>query len=1292
MLLSCLQALPLHEATHNIPIGLGPPWMNKAKVLLLTLLPSSSTNVRRASAEGLALLATLGVTEDAHFLQSALLHSLDEIMQSNKSDGKARTHALDLVSAARAGSLLTLACIQRTASNVAKRKLARARGRLYGTNTDQSIDKSNDNLPVLQMMTRILPSAACHGFKEQIVVKTYAIYSFTVLLMYSTRLSATRIGEDDKQLLRKGIELVEDNFSASWTAASNEIDKGQEADRLDCEIAFVAVLLRLMTFLLPFLHHTKSEDDGIARRFSVFATLSLENLGTHPVIFVEALAFYEVSSTHQNLFPKPSRKLRYTENSIISCLPSIFKAICPNKTDVFGCSVSKSGHIFSFRKCMKAAIFLVRLLPLRNGTGDFWTPMMASSVLMSTLEVVCGSRRNEHVTHTIATNRQMNYTLDDDTSLEYDIFITLLDLLLLSDTSDSMEKKKKHLLRCILLARQVVARLSMGDGTEMKRNETRESVVAEAISQAIIDSSYIYNITSVARWQVKCLCMQLATDALQQLRIVEAVNTNSSDESKSSHFDLLTATKMFEKHGKRIVITTNEPLSSRLVFHLEDILSSACMSSVATVDQAELRNLQVNSMEFVRTIVDSFAQVQDPEEPSKCILYQYSSQILSSVKSALSAPGKKQSKQLSSLFLAGCEVLQCIVKNKLLTDEGVAKRLLSTISPIEESSQFSYLDGFRAEFSHSTPGLTVRVMGTLTLGNILLSRRMNLEVHFVENVANEIVKDRLGIATYLAGAAIDGCRILLSQKLSLIGMRLGDDTTTPENIRNSGFFYQNFNDLDDLIKSVLTSTWTQCASSSLDELVDQLNAESSDDSCRELCSSWIKALIPLVLSGLYSGIDALCGLTKQSKALDWHSTGSIDPTIVLNDSMYCIGRILSSERLASWVEFDDDIDTIINLTCDAILSPIFSDVVVLQPCDESTINEACNLIKMYAKSSLFVAERNPTFLIFLLNSLKKPVDTTLFEQNDQVDDVVVTCLLAASEMILHKQVLVNASVVKSMMHHSMKILLSQKITNREKIRDGAKVLLKICLLDRSSSTLDDVEKILCQFASNDLWEEWAMIVGLDADVSPFQSSVHILQKLLRNPNPSKSHTAAVVGVRLLFQNLITMSPNLIGRVFYDIGADIVNLLYTYGTMKVQPADADVTLYRTAICADSMKIILLAYRHISNESNEESNMITFLNVIFEVFLAVIRFNGLPNHPSPEKEYGDPGLGRICAQAILFVARTTPIPFKQCVAMLPNDNIERTLLEYAVRAEMNGYVVVAPTVEPIKKKLNLKSFQK
>jgi hypothetical protein len=63
IILSCLKSIPQYESTHNIPISLGPQWMNMAKDLLLTLLPSPSTLVSRAAAEGLALLATLGVTE-----------------------------------------------------------------------------------------------------------------------------------------------------------------------------------------------------------------------------------------------------------------------------------------------------------------------------------------------------------------------------------------------------------------------------------------------------------------------------------------------------------------------------------------------------------------------------------------------------------------------------------------------------------------------------------------------------------------------------------------------------------------------------------------------------------------------------------------------------------------------------------------------------------------------------------------------------------------------------------------------------------------------------------------------------------------------------------------------------------------------------------------------------------------------------------------------------------------------------------------------------------------------------
>lgn len=228
VLLACLDALPLHEATHNIPIGLGPPWMNKAKDLLLTLLPFTSNIVRRAAAEGLALLATLGVTEDAHTLQSTVLHSLDEVMQGNQPDGKPRIPVAP-VSAARAGSLLTLACIQRTTHHITEKHRVRARGR--STNTSAVTEVQNDSLPTIQMMTRIIPSLACHGIlrdKEAFVVRTYAIHSFGLIITYSSRLDQGKLSIESLHLLKKAVEVVEGNFLAAWTSVSSQFDGGQE--------------------------------------------------------------------------------------------------------------------------------------------------------------------------------------------------------------------------------------------------------------------------------------------------------------------------------------------------------------------------------------------------------------------------------------------------------------------------------------------------------------------------------------------------------------------------------------------------------------------------------------------------------------------------------------------------------------------------------------------------------------------------------------------------------------------------------------------------------------------------------------------------------------------------------------------------------------------------------------------------------------------------------------------------------------------------------------------------------
>lgn len=196
--------------------------MSKAKDMLLTLLPSSSHVVRRAAAEGLALLATLGVSADAHFLQSTVLHSLDEVMQGNQPDGKQRAIPLEAVSAARAGSLLTLGCIQRTAYNIQTERSARTRGRGNSVAKDDE-----DTLPTLQMMTRLLPSLACYGVRDYFNVRTYALHSFGVLLAYSNRVD-DNLNAEDTHLLKKGVEIVEDNFLAAWTVASFDYDRGNE--------------------------------------------------------------------------------------------------------------------------------------------------------------------------------------------------------------------------------------------------------------------------------------------------------------------------------------------------------------------------------------------------------------------------------------------------------------------------------------------------------------------------------------------------------------------------------------------------------------------------------------------------------------------------------------------------------------------------------------------------------------------------------------------------------------------------------------------------------------------------------------------------------------------------------------------------------------------------------------------------------------------------------------------------------------------------------------------------------
>ena len=93
---------------------------------------------------------------------------------------------------------------------------------------------------------------------------------------------------------------------------------------MSSEAAFLAVLLRLMTFLLPSLRHLKEENPDIAYRFSIMGTLMLESYGSHPVVVMEAAALFESLAANQQLLPPPSRVLLYSESAILSSVPFLF--------------------------------------------------------------------------------------------------------------------------------------------------------------------------------------------------------------------------------------------------------------------------------------------------------------------------------------------------------------------------------------------------------------------------------------------------------------------------------------------------------------------------------------------------------------------------------------------------------------------------------------------------------------------------------------------------------------------------------------------------------------------------------------------------------------------------------------------------------------------------------------------------------------------------------------------------------------------------------------------------------
>lgn len=1264
--------------------------MNTAKDLLLTLLPSTSTIVRRAAAEGLALLATLGVTEDAHFLQSSLLHSLDEVMHGNKPDGKARPIALEPVSAARSGSLLTLACIQRTAHNVSKRKSERARGRLLGSKTGEAIDKSNENLPVLQMMTRIIPSAACYGFRDFFVVKAYALHSFAVLLIYSARLNAATVADEDKQLLRKAIELVEDNFSASWTAASADSDRGQEAEKMATEVAFLAILLRFMTFLLPYIGYLKAEDCDVARRFSIMAAVILESHRSHPVISLEAMAFFEVLAVHQETLPSLSRAVLYTENAVLSCIPSMLSLLGNMRPLIFAHGLWHLDSAMMSGKSLRAVVFVIIALSRSNISIVHWSDMKVVSFLIASLEGVSGAKHfsGNNLLRSAAASREIERCFAEIISLESEIFHAVATMQALEAT---FHDNGDASLRWLLLSRHILA--SSPGLLQSENGEavvyTRSEVAEAAIAQAARDASPVFKTANPVRWQVKSLAAQIGAASLAALLSSELKHVGGL--KASPHFDFEKASKLCLEDCRKAAARNGRLPASRAIFHLEDLVSSASVATMASIDQAELRTVQESSVHLLIRLIECFGPIPDPEEISTSVLEQFSTQIFSSIKHALNATSGDGSLS-PSLFVAGCELLHRIVETKMTSDPLVLKRLFRpTILMSEMLPPFRYAAGFPAErapldtssYIDTRSSLATRVASIWTAGRFLLPRVSDDQDAIFESVRKDLIADDLGLAIHSAACAVDGCRLLRSNGMSLVGRRTNSKSRQKVPRCEGGFHYRNESDIDDTVKEILVRSWPSCASRALKPLLAARGAESTLQDNTEMCIEWISKLASVLTAGIYDGINAICIDNLPTNSVDW--ARGLNPVVAVKDCLE--GMCLIAAGGSFIEEMGSSINQLVYFLVESVWLPALdvggktaSSGGPTNKVDVSVIVSACKFIRSLVESESDVLPQKSSLLVPLLQPLHllQEGEITL-GRNSGVEEVIATCLTSIGALI--RQGYATGILVKAMCRIVMNNVLSAQADAPKVCRDAGKMLMLECL-DHESLTRTEKVSIAYNLAVAANWEGWTAVAAID-DGKLLTKSLDVVHKTVCNGDNPADQVAALTAVREVMQQTSVPNP-LVGSILLMMGADIIGVLYHYGTMKIAAAARP---YRTSACAEAMKIVLTAYQQISAEEQEEV-VSSFLVIVFETIVAVLRFNGIPNHASPEV-LGDPALGRMCAQAILHVARTTPDPFKSCVAVLADH--ERLLLEFALRAEMSGYVVAAGQ-QQAPRKINLAGFKK
>lgn len=1276
--LACLQALPLHESTHDTLVDRGPPWMERATTLLLRVLPSPSGIIRRGAAEGLSLLATLGVSEDAHTLQSTILHSLDEVMQgtSAASGGAgAKAQHPESITYAKAGSLLTLACIQRAAERMKKSEKERAISRSVARDTDHS---ENDRTPVMIMMTRLLPSLATQNMDaDSLLTRTYALHSFGVLITNSIP-KGTKLSPDQVQIIWKAVESVETSFLSAWSAVVSDNSRGRERDKFCCQPALLSVLLRLMTTLLPWLIELKDLDCCLASRFAAYASTILEFSSNHPIILFEGSVFFESLIEHQELLVSASTSCVVTmDNTTTIALPFLLsvmqppyaKVVADNELDYFSCH----GPI----DAMRAAVLCLKRMCNASKSRDDEFTLGVGKALFAFLHDRCGRRRFQHFNNfrSLALSRCVVNYFEDCQMIEAEVIDLIQAVLKVQITGKDEKQKLFIILQWLLFSRCLASGESKASQDGDDSDLSIPALIEKARCIARANALSVLQYSTPPRWQIKCVSANISSIAMMMLLDIDKVNTDSN-----SIFNLKAAqsqcTGMLRKKGNNLSYSVD--LHSQPIFHLEELIKTACSTATATSNHSELPSVQISGLRFLISLFHAFGSQADPSnKDGTSVLDQYSSQFISSVKHSLnseslvdeSAPGTNYHR----LYSAGCDALFVMLSEDLISDPMVIRRLFQTVTlsakdiPFVQyptSDEGNERDSLLIKSSHLTDDGRSYPLFKLSKLIFLAKTSMLIALKQINEstssmITGELEKEEIGRAIHCAAAAIDG--FFLSQQ-------------SPSST-SSGLTYKNIANLDESVIQALIGTWPTLTAAATASIVKTLKATSEESEEKEHLKDWLTRLAPLIVSGVRNSLTST-------------STTEMLPASEIAALLYAFRLLVKESQL-----IDDEVLCPVEIGDIATIeteSVVFKSIGIsdsdgedksplVAVSDTVLIQQSCGLIEDLCQNYCSIGVDLKILTKAVVTPLAALQENRLSQSNN--NGVIISSCIRSSQSLLEnrQEEEGRAEYEKALVQLVMTILSSEQ--QGDDTKAACLSLLKSCC-DKTMMSQEEWGQISRFTASHGLWKAWAIVCSSLPPGNGIKCSIDAIKTSLGDLKSGPRHTASLVSLRTALHTASVEDPSLQCFVLQSVGFEILQLLKAHGMRVLSGQGFDEN--RVTIVAESVKVNIMAYQYLNSVSAEEGNLISFISTLFEVLVENIRYNGLPNHPSG-KVGADETIGRMCAQVFVHVARTTPLIFKSTMGTISPES--RTVLEAAVRADMSGYA--APQRES-KKKISLKGF--